>query len=57
MTEPVVTKEGQEILARILNIRPSIAREERKAKYLRILSLLMTECISSAKVGQLCLQD
>jgi len=43
MTEPVVSKEGQEILDKLLNIRPPIVREERKAKYLRILSLLMTE--------------
>jgi len=43
MTEPVVTKEGQEILDGILNIMPPIIREERKTKYLRILSLLMTE--------------
>jgi len=43
MTEPVVTKEGQEVLDRFLNIRPPIIREEQKAKYLRILSLLMTE--------------
>jgi len=43
MTKPEVTKEGQEILDRILNIMPPITREERKTKYLRILSLLMTE--------------
>ena len=43
MTEPVVTKEGQEVLDKILNISPPIIRKEQKAKYLRILSLLMTE--------------
>jgi multimeric flavodoxin WrbA len=43
MTKPEVTKEGQEILDRILNIRPPIIREELKAKYLSILSLLMTK--------------
>lgn len=43
MTEPVVTKEGQEVLDKILNLRPPIVREERKAKYLRVLSLIMTE--------------
>ena len=43
MTASVVTKEGQEVLDSILNIMPLIIREERKAKYFRILSLLMTE--------------
>ena len=43
MREPVVTKEGKEVLDRILNIRPPIIRKELRTKYLRILSLLMTE--------------
>jgi multimeric flavodoxin WrbA len=43
MTELIVIKEGQEVLDKILNVRPPIIREELKAKYLRILSLLMTE--------------
>ena len=43
MTEPVLTKEGQEALNSILNLRPPITRERQKKKYSRILSLLMTE--------------
>jgi multimeric flavodoxin WrbA len=43
MTEPVVTKEGKEVLDRILNIRPPIIRKELRTKYLRILSLLTAE--------------
>jgi multimeric flavodoxin WrbA len=41
MAEPILTKEGQEALDIALSIRPAIVREERKQKYMRILSLLM----------------
>ena len=43
MTEPVLTKEGQEVLDMALNMRPAMVREERKKKYRRIISLLMNE--------------
>ena len=43
MTEPVLTKEGQEILDELLNHRPPIMRKSRNEKYLRILSFLMNE--------------
>jgi multimeric flavodoxin WrbA len=43
MTEPVLTKEGQEIFDDILRNRPPIISNRRKEKYLRILSLLMHE--------------
>jgi len=46
VTEPVLTKEGQEILDNVLD-RPygslPFKREENKAKYLRIISLIMNE--------------
>jgi len=46
MTEPVLTKEGQEILDSVLNMTfmtPPIVKEARKKKILRIISLLMCE--------------
>jgi len=43
MTDPVVTKEGQEILDEILNRRSPVMREGRKQKYFRMLSFLMNE--------------
>jgi len=43
MTDPVLTKDGQEILDDIFNRRPPIVAERRREKYLRILSLLMNE--------------
>jgi len=43
MTEPVLTKEGQEALDNFLNRRALITREERKRKIFRMLSLLMKE--------------
>ena len=43
MQEPVLTKEGQEVLDAIINVRPVMVREEHKKKYMRILSLLMNE--------------
>jgi putative NADPH-quinone reductase len=43
MTEPTLTKEGQEVLDEIVNTRPPIVRESRKQKYLRMLSFLMNE--------------
>ena len=43
MTEPVLTKEGQEALDKFLNMRAPITREERKGKISRTLSLLMNE--------------
>jgi multimeric flavodoxin WrbA len=43
MTEPVLSKEGQEILGSVLNMTPPILKEARKKKILRILSLLMCE--------------
>ena len=43
MTEPVLTKEGQEILDEMLNKRPPIMRKSRNEKYLRSLGLLMNE--------------
>lgn len=43
MTEPLLTKDGQEVLDIVLSMRPAIMREDRKKRYLRILSLLMNE--------------
>ena len=43
MTEPLLTEEGQEIFDFIIGIRPAIAREGLRKKYMRILSLLMKE--------------
>jgi len=43
MTGPTVSKEGREVLDEIVNTRPSIMKESRKQKYLRMLSLLMNE--------------
>ncbi len=43
MTDPMLTKEGQELLGDMLNIMPPIMRESRKQKYFRILSSLMDE--------------
>jgi len=43
MTEPILTKEGQEALDMALSLRPAIVRGERKKKYMRVLSLLMNE--------------
>jgi len=43
MIQPVLTKEGQEVLDNILNMRLPILREGRKKKYYRNLSLLMNE--------------
>jgi hypothetical protein len=43
MTEPILTKEGQEALDEIVSTRPPIVRESRKQKYLRMLSFLMNE--------------
>jgi len=46
MTEPVLSKEGQEILDNVVNRTPAILpfkREEMKGKYLRIISLIMNE--------------
>jgi multimeric flavodoxin WrbA len=43
MTGPLLTKDGQEVLDIILNMRPAIMREGRKKRYMRILSLLMNE--------------
>ena len=41
MTEPVLTKEGQEALDKFLNMRPLILKEEYKGKIFHKLSLLM----------------
>ena len=43
MTEPVLTKEGQEAVDKFLNMRPPILKEEYKRKIFRVLSLLMKE--------------
>ena len=43
MTEPVLTKEGQEIMDRILMFRPAWKKEEAKERYHRVLSLIMKE--------------
>ena len=43
MTEPVLTKEGQEALDKFINMRALITREERKRKICKMLSLLMKE--------------
>jgi len=43
MMEPILAKEGQEVLDSVLSMRPALMREERKKRYLRILSLLMNE--------------
>lgn len=43
MTDPLLTKDGQELLDSILSMRPAVMREDRKKRYLRILSLLMNE--------------
>ena len=43
MTEPILAKEGQAVLDMALNVRPAMVREERKKKYMRIISLLMNE--------------
>ena len=43
MTEPVLTKEGQEVLDKFLNMRALITRGERKRKIFRMLPLLMKE--------------
>jgi len=46
LTEPILTKEGQEIVDNVVNRTPAILpfkREETKGKYLRIISLIMNE--------------
>jgi multimeric flavodoxin WrbA len=43
MSEPNLTKEGQEILSDIVNTRPFIIKERREQAYLRMLSLLINE--------------
>ena len=43
MTEPVLTKEGQETLDAILNVRPPLIKERKRQKVFRALSLLMNE--------------
>jgi len=43
MTKPLLTKEGQEVLDKFLNMRALITREERRGKIFRMLSLLMKE--------------
>ncbi len=43
MTDPMLTKEGQELLDDMLNIMLPLMGESRKQKYFRILSSLMDE--------------
>ena len=46
MTEPVLTREGQEILDSVVNmpyITLPFVRERLREKYLRVISLVMTE--------------
>ena len=43
MTEPNLTKVGQELLVEIINTRPFIIKEKREQAYLRMLSFLMNE--------------
>jgi multimeric flavodoxin WrbA len=43
MTEPVLTKEGQEVLEAILINRPPITQEREKKRIFRALSLIMNE--------------
>ena len=43
MIQPILNKEGQEVLDNLINMRLPILREGRKKKYYRNLSLLMNE--------------
>ncbi|MCX8126123.1 MAG: flavodoxin family protein [Dehalococcoidia bacterium] len=43
MTVPELTKEAQEIIDEMVNRRPPLMRDSRRARYLRIISLLLCE--------------